>query len=142
MNTQDALGNMFLTYTVKSLHYKSLHLAKKHVNQRKKELLVLNSTVNQWESSRDNSPELEGIIDGGAFDIDQLINIIILKEAVNQLTSMEKLVVLQSYVYGKSQQDIANQFNLSQSSICRLRMKAITKLRQILSFNFVFYWGK
>ncbi len=136
MNTQGELGNLFLTYTAKSLHYKSIHLVKKYTTERYRELLVLNASVDRRGLSRDNeTEELEKMIGEVTFDVDRLVDNISLNEAIKQLSIIERIVILRSYIYGDSQQEIANDLNLSQSSICRLKNKAIQELRQLLSIN-------
>lgn len=65
-------------------------------------------------------------------EIDSILD---LKEELKKLSEMERKLIIERYIYDKTQQEMANVFNLSQVKISRMEKKVLTKMRNNLNIS-------
>ena len=59
----------------------------------------------------------------------KLVDILTLKEALNSLSEVQRKVINDRYYLGKTQFEIANDFNISQAQVSRIEKNAISNIR-------------
>ena len=124
----DKFGYMFLSYVDKSLDYKSLELRKKMLKIKNRELLTLNSPLNDEA----HEERLDYIEDTKALGDEQLILMIDIDRALNTLSEAEQYVVVQLFFEEHPQKEVADYLHVNQSTVSRIKKKALKKLKDIL----------
>ena len=64
-------------------------------------------------------------------DNNSMINNIILKDAINKLKDKEKKILIERYIYGKTQVELSEEFNISQAQISRLEKSALNNIKKL-----------
>ena len=59
----------------------------------------------------------------------RLVNNLTLKEALSSLTKIQQKVITDRYYLGKTQFEIASDFNISQAQVSRIEKNAISNIR-------------
>jgi len=62
---------------------------------------------------------------------DVVVDEIILKEAINKLKDKEKKILLDRYIYGKTQVELSEEYNISQAQISRIEKSAINNIKKL-----------
>ncbi|MBR2997764.1 MAG: sigma-70 family RNA polymerase sigma factor [Bacilli bacterium] len=62
---------------------------------------------------------------------DVVVDEIILKEAISKLKDKEKKILLERYIYGKTQVELSEEFNISQAQISRIEKSAINNIKKL-----------
>lgn len=137
---------------IKDLAYKSLKAKEEYmeVNNEEPSEEILASILNVETSDiQEALNSTQGVVslydtvygegDESIFIIDQLkdesqsnektINYITLKEALSKLNKSQKEVINERYYLGKTQFEIANEFNISQAQVSRIEKSAIDSLK-------------
>lgn len=137
---------------IKDLAYKSLKAKEEYITQNNKEptedilaniLNVQTSDIQEALNSTQSVVSLYDTVygegDESIFIIDQLsdesqssektINYITLKQAMASLNKSQKDVIRDRYYLGKTQFEIANEFNISQAQVSRIEKSAIDSLK-------------
>ena len=137
---------------IKDLAYKSLKEKEKYQATYFKEISDeelakrLNTTKEEIKIALDSTSSIASLYDTVYSDeedniclIDQihdeedtpakLVNNITLKDAIVSLTSMQQKVINDRYYLGKTQFEIANEFNISQAQVSRIEKNAIENIR-------------
>ena len=108
----------------------------KRLNTTKEEIkMALDSTASiaslydtVYSDEEDNICLIDQIYDE-EYTPDKLINNITLKDAIVSLTNMQQKVINDRYYLGKTQFEIANEFNISQAQVSRIEKNAIENIR-------------
>jgi len=67
---------------------------------------------------------------------EKTINQITLKEGVKHLDDVQKKVIFQRYYDGKTQMEIAEEFNISQAQVSRIEKNALKVLKSFFDWNY------
>jgi len=62
---------------------------------------------------------------------DVVVDEIILKEAISKLKDKEKKILLDRYIYGKTQVELSEEYNISQAQISRIEKSAINNIKKL-----------
>ena len=62
-------------------------------------------------------------------NVEELIN---LKKALLEIKEREKQIILARFLYGKTQMELANEFNISQAQVSRLEKNAIKNIKKLM----------
>ena len=95
------------------------------------EELILAMDACQYPESLDVSSEMN-CLPGECFPLNELVDRIAVKEAVEKLEDEEQKIILLRYFRQKSQKDTGEILGLSQAHISRLEKKILKKLKEIL----------
>ncbi len=129
-----------------SVAYKASYLREEQMKKTGKELsiselavrihisseeLILALDACQSPESLDVSPEINSL-PGECFPLNELIDRIAVKEAIDQLNEEEQKIILLRYFRQKSQKDTGEILCLSQAHISRLEKKILKKLKEFL----------
>ena len=137
---------------IKDLAYKSLkareeYIAKNNVEPTEEVLAnILNVQPNEIQEALNSTQSVVSLYDTvygdgeeSIFIIDQLsdesqssektINYITLKQALSNLTKPQKDIIRDRYYLGKTQFEIASEFNISQAQVSRIEKSAIDSLK-------------
>lgn len=138
---------------IKDLAYKTLKEKEKYQATHFKEISEdelakrLNSTKEEIKIALDSTSSIASLYDTVYSDeednillIDQIkdeddtpehtVNILTLKEALSSLTDVQKKVINDRYYLGKTQFEIASDFNISQAQVSRIEKNAIANIRE------------
>lgn len=144
-----------ISRSIKDLAYRALKVKEELTNQRGKEptlqeisavLEVSEGEVgNALESLRDTVSMFEPIYSDGGDTIylaDQLEDKsnnkyplemrIALNDALKKLKEKEQLILMERYIYGKTQMELANEIGISQAQISRLEKNGIENLKKLM----------
>lgn len=61
-----------------------------------------------------------------------VINKIVLKESINKLKQKEKKILLDRYIYGKTQIELSEELDISQAQISRLEKNALNNIKKLI----------
>ena len=61
-----------------------------------------------------------------------VINNIVLKDALDKLKEKERKILLERYIYGKTQVELSEELNISQAQISRLEKNAISNIKKLV----------
>lgn len=86
------------------------------------------SIEKQYESEKDSGFSLESVI--GNSKNDRLVDLLTLNEAIETLTSKEKVLLNLRFYNEFSQKEVADKFNVSQVQISRIEKQVISKLKK------------
>lgn len=86
------------------------------------------SIEKQYETEKDGGFSLESVI--GDSKNDRLVDLLTLNEAIETLTSKEKILLNLRFYNEYSQKEVADKFNVSQVQISRIEKQVITKLKK------------
>jgi len=125
----DKFEYMFLSYVDKSLDYKSMELRKKVLKIKNRELLTLNSPLTDEPHGEEQLDYLE---DAKALGDEQRILMIDIDRALNTLSDTDKYVIVQLFFDEHPQKELADYMHVNQSTISRIKKKALKKLKEIL----------
>lgn len=146
-NTPVRISRQIKDLAYKTLKEKELYQAKYFKEITDEELAIrLNTTKEEIKIALDSTTSIASLYDTVYSDnednillIDQikdeddtpskLINNLTLKDALESLTTMQKQVINDRYFVGKTQFEIANEFNISQAQVSRIEKNAIENIR-------------
>jgi RNA polymerase sporulation-specific sigma factor len=137
---------------IKDLAYKALKVREEYIEENNKEpteeilAKILNVNINEIHEALNSTQSVVSLYDKvygegeeSIFIIDQLkdeslsedktINYITLKEAFNKLNKTQKEIIKDRYYLGKTQFEIADEFNISQAQVSRIEKSAIDSLK-------------
>ena len=72
------------------------------------------------------------IADNKFYDTDK-DNLIALKRALKKLKIREREVLMSRYIYGKTQTELAEDYNISQAQVSRIEKNAIDNVRRLIN---------
>ncbi len=142
--------------SIKDIAYKSLKKKEELTNQLGKEpsISMIASSLgyteyevaNALDSIKETVSMAEAIYNDGGDTIyledqledkkDDMYNLdikIALKEAINKLKDKEKYIILERYVMGKTQMELAEEIGISQAQISRLEKNGLNNIKRIIS---------
>jgi RNA polymerase sporulation-specific sigma factor len=102
------------------------------INELQEALNSTQSVVSIYETvygEGDESIQLIDQISDESQSSEKIINYITLKYALNKLSDEQKNIIRDRYYFGKTQFEIANEFNISQAQVSRIEKAAIDSLR-------------
>ena len=113
----------------------SIDLISKSLDIKKEDILLsLESTksiVSYYEPIYDDGGETIYLFDQLSSD-DNMMDKLVLKDAINKLKSKEKKVIIDRYIKGKSQIELSKEFNISQAQISRIEKNALTNIKKLI----------
>ncbi|MBU5355088.1 sigma-70 family RNA polymerase sigma factor [Paenibacillus barcinonensis] len=118
------LEKRFTSYILSLIRFASIDFDRKERKISKRSLLILDDQENSHflEDHLFNNEEK-------VVHLEELFSDPILFEAIQQLTKKEKEVLVKAYIMELSDTQIAQQNNVSQQSVSKLRTKALKKIR-------------
>lgn len=122
------LENMFLAFVEKSLFYKSVHLIKQNACKERWETPILNAPIRNNEASREIE-YIDTLFNESDEFADNVVEKVMLQSALKLLSPVERDVVLHLYNNTMNQEQLAEKFNVNQSTISRIKHQARKKLQ-------------
>jgi len=118
----------FIIWLEKSLKYAALRLAIKHRKSREKELLILNSPIN------DDSEEdiIDRVEDKNVDVVGTVCSNIFVEELLSALTEKQRAVIEYKVLQGYTETETAVKLGISQQAVNRLKSRALKKIKRIL----------
>jgi len=113
-------------YIEKWNKYKTYRFLKKNHEQNKKETLILNYPVVRGD---DQVEEIDLNAEKDSVFEDQVCDRLVLRQALEILSPLERKIVILSKVRGCNQAEIAKMLRISQSKVSKTMKKALKKLR-------------
>ncbi|MGJ7045147.1 sigma-70 family RNA polymerase sigma factor [Thermoanaerobacterium thermosulfurigenes] len=112
--------NKIIAYIAEGMKNEYIRLSKKNVKIKENEFLTLD--------------DKEIIVDN--FEYENIENKIFVQEVLNKLTPLQKMIILETIIYGKKEIDIAAKLNISQQAVSKTKKKALEKMRKFLEKNY------
>lgn len=126
----------FISYIEKSLKLKSLEIKRKRNKLNEREAYILNTLDEEFKEER-----ICTIVDESINIIDEICNEINLtnissnkklNEAIDKITSKQRLILSMIYIQDKEEKQIAKELNVSIQSVNKVKLAGLKKIRDCL----------
>jgi len=132
-NIKDA---QIISWFIIGLRHGAIRLAKKYKRLQKHELLILNDRINQYVED-DFTELLDHVIASDNVQIETEDNMF-LQEVLNLLTIQQQEVIKATVLEGKTEEETANELEISQPSVHRMKKRALRRIERYFSILGVF----
>lgn len=111
-------------------------LISKELNISKEDIIfsleATKNIVSYYEPIYDDGGETIYLFDQLSTDDKNILDDIMLKDAIEQLKSKEKSVLIDRYVQGKTQIELSEELNISQAQISRIEKNALNNIKKLI----------
>ncbi len=114
----------------------SVDLISKELNIEKKDLLLsleaTKSIISYFDPIYDDGGETIYLYDQLSSNENDILDEVILKNAVEELKSKEKQVFVDRYINGKTQIELSEELNISQAQVSRIEKNALKNIKKLI----------
>lgn len=126
----------FISYIEKSIKLKSFEIKNKKKKRYERELYILNSIDEDFKEEKINTiadkpiDYIEVIFD--QVDISNISTNKKLNQAIESITSKQKLILFMRYIQDKEEKQIAKELNISKQSVNKVKLAALKNIRKYI----------
>lgn len=126
----------FISYIEKSIKLKSFEIKNKKKKRYERELYILNSIDEDFKEEKINTiadkpiDYIEVIFD--QVDISNISTNKKLNQAIESITSKQKLILFMRYIQYKEEKQIAKELNISKQSVNKVKLAALKNIRKYI----------
>ena len=114
----------------------SIDIISKELNMKKEDIIfsleATKNIVSYFEPIYDDGGETIYLFDQLSDNANNIIDDIVLKDAIEKLKTKEKDIIIDRYINGKTQVELSEELNISQAQISRIEKNALKNIKKLI----------